>query len=330
MRAVFTIVLGLVLAGFAIQSDAHEVRPAYLQITETAAHRYDVLWKQPALGNVAVRLVPHLSNGWLEAKPTEVESTASFIIKRWRNLPATGLQGTEIRIEGLEHTITDVLVSVTVHDGQTLQTVLKAAQPNLTLEFNRHAGLSTLSYLRLGIEHILTGFDHLLFVLGLALLVSSRWKLAKTLSAFTVAHSLTLASTALGWISVQSRLIEALVALSIVFVAVELVHFYRGERHLTARLPWAIAFIFGLLHGFAFAGALAEVGLPGHAIAQSLLLFNVGVEIGQLAFVSVVWGVLWALSKLPNRWPAWSRLITPYAIGSCAVFWLLQRIFIGA
>jgi hydrogenase/urease accessory protein HupE len=319
-------VLGVCIS---LRCDAHEVRPAYLQITEVSPHTYDVLWKQPTLGTVAVRLVPHLSNGWLETDPNATEAAAGFIIKRWRNLQSTGLDGVSVRIEGLERTITDVLVSVTLLTGSNVQTILKPIAPDVVLDFHEHTGLATFSYLQLGIEHILTGIDHLLFVLGLLLLVASRWTLLKTLTAFTLAHSVTLAGTALGWITVQPQLIEALVALSIVFLAVELVYLYRGRPHLTARYPWLIAFAFGLLHGCAFAGALAQVGLPHNAIAAALLLFNLGVEAGQILFVAVVLGALWLLHSVRPSWPVWTRWLAPYAIGSCAMFWLLQRVVIG-
>jgi hydrogenase/urease accessory protein HupE len=182
------------------------------------------------------------------------------------------------------------------------------------------------AYLLLGIEHILTGFDHLSFVLGLLLLVRSRLTLIKTITAFTVAHSLTLAAAALKWVHVNPSVIEALVAFSIVFVALELVRAYRGHFGLTARYPWVIAFTFGLLHGFAFAGSLAQIGLPEHNIPLSLLLFNLGVEIGQLLFVCVVLIVIELLKRLPRRLPDWTTWIPPYGIGGLASFWVIERL----
>jgi len=186
--------------------------------------------------------------------------------------------------------------------------------------------LAVLAYLRLGIEHILTGIDHLAFVLGLTLLVQRKTTLIKTITAFTVAHSVTLALTTLHLIKVRPPVIESLVALSVLFVAVELVHSYRGRSTLAARLPWLIAFLFGLLHGCAFAGALAEVGLPRDAIPLSLFLFNVGVEIGQLMFIAVIIGIGWMLTRLPWRMPHWMRWVPPYAIGSLSAFWFIERL----
>jgi hypothetical protein len=188
------------------------------------------------------------------------------------------------------------------------------------------AGLAVPAYLRLGIEHILTGVDHLSFVLGLMLLVRGWPMLIKTVTAFTAAHSITLALSALHVIAVRPALIEALVALSILFVAVEVVHSFRGRHGLTQRYPWLIAFVFGLLHGCAFAGALAEIGLPQNAIAVSLFLFNVGVELGQLMFVGVVLGITFGLSKLPHGVPPWARWVPPYAIGALAAFWFIDRL----
>jgi hydrogenase/urease accessory protein HupE len=327
------ILLALLLAWLAPPVLAHEVRPGLLQITETAPQTYDIVWKQPTLGTTTVWLVPHVSNGWLEVAPDEVESTASYLLRRWRHRHAASLAGASVSVEGLDSTITDVLVSVTLLDGQSVQTILKAGRPQLELELHRRQGQLSWSYFGLGVEHILTGFDHLLFVLGLMLLVASRWQLLKTVTAFTAAHSLTLAATALGWISVQFRLIEALVALSIMFLAVELVHLQRGERHYTAHHPWIIAFAFGLLHGCAFAGALADIGLPEHAIVPALLLFNIGVEAGQLLFIAAAGGALWLLQRMAAQWrvprPLWARWIAPYAIGSCAAVWFFQRIVPG-
>ncbi len=308
---------------------AHEVRPAYLRITQRDVHRYEVLWKQPATGEFAVRLSPRLSSGWLDAEPATVQVTPGFLIKVWRITPASDavLDGQTLTIEGLERTITDVLVDVALADGSEFGQILKPQQPMMELDLQRVSSKAVPAYFALGVEHILTGIDHLLFVFGLILLVQNRWQLLKTITAFTVAHSITLAATALGWVRLQSAVVEALVALSIVFLALELVRACRQQRQtLATRLPWAIALIFGLLHGFAFAGAIAEIGLPPHDIAWSLLLFNVGVEIGQLIFVVVVLALIALLQRLPRQSPAKTRWIAPYAIGSFAAFWFLQRI----
>jgi hydrogenase/urease accessory protein HupE len=306
---------------------AHEVRPALLQITERPDGRYDVLWKQPTLGEMAVHLVPHLSGGLLDRPPSAVFGAASFQIETWRGVDggASGLDGRTLSIEGLPLTMTDVFVSASLVNGRQVQEMLEPQHPSLTLRLGK-VGVAIPAYLMLGVAHILTGPDHLSFVFGLLLLVSDLKMLLKTITAFTVAHSITLAGTALGVLSVRPATVEALVALSILFVAVELVHAYRGQVGLTVRFPWLIAFTFGLLHGAAFAGALAEIGLPPHAIPLSLLLFNLGVEIGQLLFVAGVLGAGWALVRLPCRLPQWTHWIPPYAIGTFAAVWLLERL----
>jgi hydrogenase/urease accessory protein HupE len=318
----------LLLLGGAASLCAHEIRPAYLQITENADHRFDVLWKQPSIGTQLLRLVPQVSNGLLDAKPTEESVANSFVVRRWQNLEVTrdSFDGATIRIDGLEYTITDALISISFANGQDIQEILRPRSPALVVHLTGAGKVPVPAYLLLGIEHILTGFDHLSFVLGLLLLVRSRLTLIKTITAFTVAHSLTLAAAALGFVHVNPSVIEALVAFSIVFVALELARAHRGQYGLTAQIPWLIAFTFGLLHGFAFAGSLAQIGLPEHNIPLSLLLFNIGVELGQLLFVGAVLLVIALLNRLPRRLPNWTSWIPPYAIGGLASFWVIQRL----
>lgn len=308
-------------------ASSHEARPAFLQITERPHGHYDVLWKQPIQGVMAIHLVPHLSGGLLERDPTVIETASSFRIRLWRNLDAgdRGLEGRTLQIEGLDQTMTDTLVSIALADGNSIEQILHLQNPSLTFHL-RKTGIAVPAYLTLGIGHIVTGIDHLSFVLALMLLVRRRMTLIKTITAFTVAHSITLAAAALQVMTVRPEVIEALVALSILFVAVELVHGYRAKNGLTVRYPWLIAFTFGLLHGAAFAGALAEVGLPPQAIPLSLLLFNVGVELGQLMFIAAVFSIGWALWQLPRELPAWTRWVPPYVIGSLAAFWFIDRL----
>jgi hydrogenase/urease accessory protein HupE len=319
--------LCVALGALSMSAWGHEVRPAFLSVTERPDGRYDILWKQPTMGEVAVRLGPHIEGAVLDREPSDIERVADFQVSVWRDVDAGahGLEGRTLEIEGLGETITDVLVAITPADGATTQEILHPQNPRMTLHLHRN-GLAMLAYVRLGIEHILTGIDHLAFVLGLTLLVRRRMMLIKTITAFTLAHSITLAATTLHLIFVRPAVIEALVALSVLFVAVEIVYGYRGRTGLAMRYPWLIASTFGLLHGAAFAGALAEVGLPPNAIAPSLLLFNVGVELGQLVFIGLILGIGWALARLPTAPPAWMRWIAPYTIGSCAAFWCLERL----
>jgi hypothetical protein len=180
-------------------------------------------------------------------------------------------------------------------------------------------------YTALGIEHILLGIDHLLFVLGLLLLVHGGWMLVKTITAFTLAHSITLGLATLGYVSAPTRPVEAAIALSIVFVAAEIVHARQGHIGLAARRPWVVAFAFGLLHGFGFAGALSEIGLPLGEIPIALLFFNVGVELGQIVFVGLALTLAWVLRRLPVSWPSWVGAAPSYAIGIMAMYWFIDR-----
>jgi len=181
-------------------------------------------------------------------------------------------------------------------------------------------------YLSLGVEHILLGIDHLLFVLALLLITRGTWLLVETVTAFTIAHSITLALATLGSVHIPTAPIEALIALSIMFVAVEVVHLHDGRESLTARMPWIVAFAFGLLHGLGFASALSEVGLPAGHVPSALLFFNIGVEIGQLAFIAAVLGFVSLVGRIRFARPRWAALTTPYAIGSVAVSWVIERV----
>ncbi len=307
---------------------AHETRPAYLELVEQRPGLWHITWKQPVMGDRAVRLEPSLSNGWLAQKPSEQVLTPSMFLRRWQvHAPASRLNGATLRIAGLEHTITDVLVHVRNAEGKGGDTVLHAANSEVKFNFSSWQALGLQSYFRLGTEHILGGIDHLLFVAGLVMLIGFRWRLAGVITSFTLAHSLTLAASTLGWVHAPVAVIEALVALSILFVTRELL--VVGDS-LTRRQPWLVAFAFGLLHGFAFAGALAETGLPQDSIPLALLLFNLGVEAGQLLFVAVLLlGLLAWEQVVRGRLPApalsaASRL-APYAIGCYAGLLFVER-----
>jgi hydrogenase/urease accessory protein HupE len=322
IRLLVLLILGL---GLAAQAQAHEVRPGALELTEHGDGRLDAVWKRPVSGEAALRLVPHISSGLLDGPPATVQAADGFIIQTWRGLaPAEpGIAGQTVTVNGLAGSITDVFVTVTTAQGLSRHLLLTPAAPSASLA----PGVSGVAgYFTLGVMHILTGPDHLMFVLGLMLLVAGRRALLAAISAFTLAHSLTLAATALELVRVRPALVEALVALSVACLAAEVVQARRGRGGLAARLPWAIAFTFGLLHGFAFAGALAELGLPRSHIATALLLFNLGVEAGQLLFVGAVLLALALLQRLPWRLPGWLQWIPPYAIGVSATFWFIERV----
>ncbi len=333
LRGLILALAGLLLLAVAPGlAAAHEVRPALIQITELRDGGYDVVWKQPMVGDLTVHLVPHLSSGAIDRPPDSDEMQPGFAIRIWRVKSGAPLDGQIVSVEGLPQTVTDVLLRVSTTDGKVVNDMLRPADPSRKLALAAPQGLHVPAYVRLGVLHILTGFDHLMFVLGLLLLIGPSWRLVKAVSAFTAAHSITLALAALGYVRFPSAVIEALVALSIVFVACELVLVPVPGRpeSLTRRYPWLIAFTFGLLHGLAFAGALAEVGLPPGEEPQALFLFNVGVEIGQLIFIGaallVILGLRWVRARLSWDSAAFARVAPAYVIGGCSAFWLIQRI----
>jgi hydrogenase/urease accessory protein HupE len=301
-------------------------RPAYLELQQRGPETFDVLWKVPAQSE-SLRLGIHVvfPEGTKNVTEPRTIFTSNALVERWTIQRPDGLEGLEIRIDGLPPSITDVLARVVCTNGFTQVARLLPGRPQFVVESIRHGAGVVRTYLLLGIQHILTGFDHLLFLLALVLIVDEQRRLLLTITAFTIAHSVTLAAATLGLVHVPQAPVEAAIALSIVFVAAELVHGMHGRLGITARAPWIVAFSFGLLHGLGFAGALAQVGLPTNSIPLALLFFNVGVELGQLAFVIAVWAALAALLRMRIPQPFWARAITPYAIGSVAMFWMIQR-----
>ncbi len=316
-----------------VRIEAHEVRPAYLEIKQTAVETFDVFWKVPGRGDMRLGLYAKLPQNCKPVSIPKQYGTGDAFIEQWTLRCERGLVGQTILVEGLSATMTDVLVRFEHLDGATQATRLSPATPSLVVEAAPSPFQVAVTYLHLGIEHILLGIDHLLFVLALLILVKGWRRLVGTISAFTVAHSITLAAATLGFISVPAAPVEAVIALSIAFVACEIIHRRQGRSGLTERWPWMVSFTFGLLHGFGFASALQQVGLPQNAIPMALLFFNVGVEIGQLLFIMVVMGALYGISIAAKKLDVASRpsfanaleLTAAYAIGSVAVFWLIER-----
>jgi hydrogenase/urease accessory protein HupE len=304
---------------------AHEVRPAYFSITQITDSTYHVVWKLPALGDAIPKIYPTLPSNWQvltensNLLPGNLRRTYTILIN-------DDISGATLYFEGLEKTLIDILVSIKLLDGVQYSSMIKPANPTYIIPTAPDKLNVIKTYLILGINHILSGIDHLLFVLALLLITKGFRKLVMTITAFTIAHSITLTLATLGVVGLPGAPVEAVIALSIVFLAVELVHNYNGQEGLTVRNPWVVAFTFGLLHGFGFAGALAEVGLPQADIPAALLFFNVGVELGQLAFVLVVLGLLWISKRTKITWPSRAKWVTPYVIGSLASFWLIERV----
>jgi hypothetical protein len=316
---------------------AHEVRPAYLQIHQTGSDTYAVLWKVPGRGDdLRLGLYVELPTDCVTVGDVRSSLVDNAYTERWNVRCPGGLTGAAIHIAGLTGTMTDVLVRVERLDGTTQVARLTPSRPSFVVEAEPTWIAVAGTYTRLGLEHILTGVDHLLYILAMLLLVTGWKRVVATMTAFTATHSLTLTAATLGWVHVAQPPVEACIALSIVFVAREIARSRDGASGLTKRWPWVISFTFGLLHGFGFAGALSEVGLPQVAIPVALLFFNVGVEIGQLLFIAGVVAVLVCAQQALGRLHALNftylrsstfvRLAPSYAIGSVAMFWVIQRI----
>lgn len=305
---------------------AHELRPAYLELRETAPGEYDVLWKVPARGG-SMRL--RLDVVFPADVQVVVEPVAGFVgdahLARWRVRREGGLAGAEIAIAGLSSTYTDALMRIERADGTTLAHRFTPDRPSYVVEATAGPWHVARTYAGIGFEHILLGVDHLLFVLGLLLIVRGRAMLVKTVTAFTLAHSLTLALATLGVARAPLPPLNAAIALSILFLGPEIVRAWRGETSLTIRHPGIVAFLFGLLHGFGFATGLSTIGLPGGEIALALLWFNVGVELGQLAFVALALALAWAFRVLEMRWPLVIERLPGYAVGVCGAYWTIER-----
>jgi hydrogenase/urease accessory protein HupE len=307
---------------------AHESRPAYLQIHETAPNRYDVIWRTPLFSGMRLPVVLKLPDGLRNIEQPRVREFPGSLLERREVEVTGGLAGKQIDFVGLQATITDVLVRVEALDGAHATTLVHPSQPYIEIAASRGLLATAGAYVVHGVEHILFGFDHLLFVLALILIVRDTRMLLLTVTAFTVAHSITLSLATLGLVHVPGPPVEACIALSILLAASEIVRLQRGEPSLTASRPWAVAFSFGLLHGLGFASALIDIGLPQRDVPLALFAFNVGVELGQLAFIAAVLGVIRLAKQLPIPAVAEDRLrlVTSYAIGTVAAFWFVQRV----
>ncbi len=320
-------VLGLALLALLTRPAlGHEARPAYLEVKETAPGRYDILWRTPVLSGMRLPVVLNLPDGLRNLRdPVVQELTDSLLERRSIDAGAGGLAGKRIEFPGLQATITDVLVRIELRDGRKWTTIVHPSQPWVEIAAAQGPLAVVGAYVVHGIRHIAFGVDHLLFVLGLLLIVKDRWMLIKTITAFTVAHSLTLAIATFGYADAPVLPLNAAIALSIFFLGPEIVRSWRGGTSFTIEHPWVVAFAFGLIHGFGFASALTSAGLPRKDLPLALLGFNVGVEIGQIAFVVLVVLLERSFRQLQIRWPRWIEAVPGYAVGTLGAFWTIQR-----
>ncbi len=319
-------ILCAVLSGKAF---AHQSQPGSLELNQLGENRYKVIWRAPIYYGRRHPARLQLPDNWQTVgEPTVRQLPDSALHRRIVKVAIEGINGSVIRFPGLEGTITDVFVRVSRLDGTTSTQVVRPGKPVAVLRGERPWYVSSLEYLAVGFHHIILGVDHLLFVLGLLIIVNGRMMLLKTITAFTVAHSITLALATLGYANVPTPPLTAAIALSILFLGPEIVRVWRGETSLTIRHPWVVAFAFGLLHGFGFASGLSVTGMPRAELAPALLFFNVGVELGQLGFVALIFIVLHSLKKIELRCPRWVEALPGYTVGIMGTYWTIQRVTI--
>lgn len=319
--------LALTATLFMQMAHAHEVRPGYLEIRQVAPDTYDVLFKVPALGEeYRLGLYLSLPKGVRDVVPPRAVFAGGAHVERRTIEMSGGLTGQRIGIDGLSATLTDVLARVEDLSGMTQTERLTPARTFFVVNADPAVGEVALTYLRIGIEHILGGLDHLLFVLGLLFLVKGWRRVTATITAFTISHSLTLAAATFGVIRVSDAPLNAMIALSILFLGVEIVRAERGEASFGVRHPWFIAFAFGLLHGCGFASGLATTGLPSSDIPFALLFFNLGVEIGQLAFVGLFYALRWAIRTIEVPALRWATAMPAYVVGVAGAYWTIVQL----
>jgi len=329
IRSLWLGTMAIVLVGVAPapQASADEIRPALLDIKEQNTGLFAVTWKVPMRGDRVLSITPRLpENLELVGSPTVQDVPGARVEHATYKSNGESLTGQTIAIEGLPEVQTDVLLLVQLQNGDQHSAILRPVSAEFTIPLEASKLKIAGDYWRMGTIHILEGMDHLLFVLALLFIVNGFGQLLKAVTAFTVAHSITLALATLGVIHLPPAPTEAIIALSILFLAAEIVHKHNGIIGVTERWPWLIAFVFGLFHGLGFAGALSEIGVPQTEVPLALLMFNVGVETGQLLFVAVVLSLIALLRRLPLTAPAGAWRVAPYMIGSLAAFWTIQRV----
>jgi hydrogenase/urease accessory protein HupE len=324
MSVVRLILLCFLTFAGAAPASADELRPGYLELTQQKPTLWNMVWKAPVKGGLATHAFPKLPKICRAMTPRRAFMNGSVVATSTVTCTAS-LAGQKVGLSGLDATFTDALVRIAPLGRPVQVARLTLDRATTEVAARPDAAQVAKTYFTLGVEHILAGYDHLLFVVSLVLLLVGGWQIAKTVTAFTIAHSITLIATSLHLINVPRQPVEICIALSIVFLAVEIVKSKPGAPRLSERIPWAIAFAFGLLHGFGFAGALAEIGLPEGEVPAALLTFNLGVEAGQLVIVSAGLLFLAAMRRFASAKLTAARVILSYAIGSIAAFWFIER-----
>lgn len=327
------LVLALLIGAPAGPAAGHALEPGFLELRALGGDVWRALWKVPQVGGRPMPIIAVLPEGCDARRPPEPRFDGTAYVAEWATSCPGGLEGGEIRIEGLERTETDVLVRYELAPDAAESRRLTAATTGFVIPEPQGAWGIFATYAALGVDHILKGIDHLMFVFALVILIRDTRRLVGAVTAFTVAHSFSLAAAALGWFVVPAPPVEAVVALSIMFLAAELLRPPGEGLRLTERFPWTVAFGFGLLHGLGFARALLEVGLPAGEVPLALLAFNLGVEAGQLGFIALVMVVGVLLGRLyPQTMSAARRPgglgigAAGYTMGGIAAFWFIGRV----
>ena len=330
-RSLFVAVIVFIIlcAGLSSMAFAHESQPGSLELKQLGSNRYEVIWRAPIYYGRPHPARLQLPDNWQTVgEPTVKQLPDSALHRRIVTVEGASINGSVIRFPGLEATITDVFVRISRLDGSKATLIVRPTRPFTELRGERPWYISSGEYVSLGFCHILMGIDHLLFVLGLLIIVTGRMMLLKTITAFTVAHSITLGLATLGYASAPGPPLNAAIALSILFLGPEIVRVWRGETSFTINHPWVVAFAFGLLHGFGFASGLSTAGLPKGEIPLALLMFNIGVEFGQIAFVALILLICRSFKVLQVHWPRWVEFLPGYTIGSLGAYWTIQRVAI--
>jgi hydrogenase/urease accessory protein HupE len=317
----------IILLSCANLSIADEIRMGYLELNENKKNSYSVIFKIPIKFNTKLDLKANLPSTCKKVSEVKSQLVDKAYLVSWDIKCEEDIFGKEITIDGLKTTNTDLLLQLKFLNGLSQTIIMSPNKESYIIPKEASSTEVVKTYTFLGVEHILEGFDHLLFVFALLLIAKNIRQLIWTITAFTLAHSITLVGVTFGYLQLPQQPVEAIIALSIIFLAMEVVHQKRGVEGVASRYPWIVSFTFGLLHGFGFAGALAEIGLPQHSIPLALVFFNVGVEIGQLMFVSVI--VLFAYMLKKINQPSVvekGRMMIVYGIGSLASFWFIERV----
>lgn len=318
------------LFGYSTHVHADELRPAYIELNQINDQDWDVFWKTPELSPLAQGSVILPDNCSVDGEPQK-KFVQENILTSFSMQCDGEIYEKSIGLRGLEFSNSDALVRIAALNSE-VQTLRLTPNANIAVIEAPTQGIITnvaRSYMALGFEHILEGYDHLLFVLALVLLIPGFKRVAWTITAFTLAHSITLIGTTLGYLALPSQPVETVIALSILFLALEIVRALNndGQQRLSERYPWVIAFLFGLLHGFGFAGALAEIGLPQEDAPLALLTFNLGVELGQLLIVMIGFAILQIVARYIPKISHRLKMTLAYAIGMIATYWFLERLF---